>query len=339
MMTIGMKLSAMQSSLRRCLHCHHRAISRQRSSPRSITTSSTNNSGARASQTTAATTWELEGSSIIANKGGIIANKGIHKSVISNPSWSELKNLFATSALPMVGFGFMDNFIMIQAGGYIDSTLGVKFGLATLTAAAMGQVVSDVSGVLFGSTVEHAITRTGLVHPSHLSPAQRRLPLSRRVSLAGAVIGVMVGCGLGATALLFVPHQNHSETKQKHVQKIKEVLSNMLRVNDIGSDNCTVYLADFCGEPETAETSSIQLRPMNNSDPASLHQQCACGGSTMISNSSRSQFLCTPIYGKNKSLLGVIEFAINSPERTFGEREEQLAQITARHIGVVLDHL
>ena len=33
---------------------------------------------------------------------------------------------------------------MIQAGGYIDSTLGVKFGLATLTAAAMGQVVSDV---------------------------------------------------------------------------------------------------------------------------------------------------------------------------------------------------
>ena len=36
------------------------------------------------------------------------------------------------------------SFIMIQAGGYIDSTLGVKFGLATLTAAAMGQVVSDV---------------------------------------------------------------------------------------------------------------------------------------------------------------------------------------------------
>lgn len=33
---------------------------------------------------------------------------------------------------------------MIQAGGYIDSTLGVKFGLTTLTAAAMGQVVSDV---------------------------------------------------------------------------------------------------------------------------------------------------------------------------------------------------
>mmetsp|Transcript_11351 Transcript_11351/g.24078 ORF Transcript_11351/g.24078 Transcript_11351/m.24078 type:complete len:229 (+) Transcript_11351:90-776(+) len=60
------------------------------------------------------------------------------------PTSSQLQNLFLASAIPMVGFGFMDNFIMIQAGGLIDSTLGVKFGLATLTAAAMGQVVSDV---------------------------------------------------------------------------------------------------------------------------------------------------------------------------------------------------
>ena len=60
------------------------------------------------------------------------------------PSTEQLKTLFFASAAPMVGFGFMDNFIMIQAGGLIDSTLGVKFGLATLTAAAMGQIFSDV---------------------------------------------------------------------------------------------------------------------------------------------------------------------------------------------------
>lgn len=63
---------------------------------------------------------------------------------IETPSFHQLKALFVSSAIPMVGFGFMDNFIMIQAGGYIDATLGVKFGLATMTAAAMGQVVSDV---------------------------------------------------------------------------------------------------------------------------------------------------------------------------------------------------
>lgn len=38
----------------------------------------------------------------------------------------------------MVGFGAMDNFVMIQAGQYIDSTLGVQLGLATMTAAAAG---------------------------------------------------------------------------------------------------------------------------------------------------------------------------------------------------------
>ena len=56
----------------------------------------------------------------------------------------------------MFAFGFMDNLIMIQAGGYIDATFGAALGLATLAAAAMGQVVSDVSGVIFGSTVERA---------------------------------------------------------------------------------------------------------------------------------------------------------------------------------------
>lgn len=53
-------------------------------------------------------------------------------------SWRQIQTIMLSSALPMVGFGFMDNFVMIQAGSYIDSTLGVQFGLTTMTAAAMG---------------------------------------------------------------------------------------------------------------------------------------------------------------------------------------------------------
>lgn len=60
----------------------------------------------------------------------------------------------------MVGFGFMDNFIMVQAGGYIDATLGVQLGLATLTAAAMGQVVSDVRFVPCRSLHLHLVLRS-----------------------------------------------------------------------------------------------------------------------------------------------------------------------------------
>jgi hypothetical protein len=51
-------------------------------------------------------------------------------------------------------FGLMDNLVMLSCGDLIDQSFGVKFGLATLTAAACGQVVSDVCGVCFGGVVQ-----------------------------------------------------------------------------------------------------------------------------------------------------------------------------------------
>lgn len=43
---------------------------------------------------------------------------------------------------------------MLSCGDLIDNTLGVRFGLATLTAAACGQVFSDLTGVCFGGVVQ-----------------------------------------------------------------------------------------------------------------------------------------------------------------------------------------
>ncbi len=47
-------------------------------------------------------------------------------------------------------------------GEFVDSTLGVTFGLSTLTAAAIGQIFSDVSGVCFGGTVEAFMGKLGV---------------------------------------------------------------------------------------------------------------------------------------------------------------------------------
>ena len=49
------------------------------------------------------------------------------------------------SALPMVGFGFMDNFIMLLAGDFIDASLGFKLGLTTLCAAGLKATYSPTS--------------------------------------------------------------------------------------------------------------------------------------------------------------------------------------------------
>jgi hypothetical protein len=92
----------------------------------------------------------------------------------------------------MVGFGFMDNLVMIQAGDAIDSTIGVAFGLSTLTAAAYGQVISDVSGTVFGSAVESAAKWLGLP-AAGLTRAQCELRHVRMLSTSSAAVGVVLG--------------------------------------------------------------------------------------------------------------------------------------------------
>ncbi|EKX46240.1 hypothetical protein GUITHDRAFT_60115, partial [Guillardia theta CCMP2712] len=98
-------------------------------------------------------------------------------------------------------FGFMDNVVMITMGDLIDSTLGVTFGLSTLTAAGFGQIFSDVSGVCFGGTVEAIFLRLGLP-TAKLTSEQAQLRVTRLVSTFGAACGVVVGCLLGMSTLL-----------------------------------------------------------------------------------------------------------------------------------------
>jgi len=124
----------------------------------------------------------------------------------------ELRRWFLASAVPMVGFGFVDNTVMIHAGNFIDLTLGVTFGLSTLAAAACGQICSDVAGVAGGAQLEALFSRLGLPRPN-LTPAQRSTPLVRRIGLIGQIVGVFCGCSLGMVNLLFIDTGRIAEIK------------------------------------------------------------------------------------------------------------------------------
>lgn len=87
------------------------------------------------------------------------------------------------SAVPMMGFGFMDNTIMIHAGHYVDCTLGVAFGLSTLAAAGIGQIFSGIGGVMFGDALDTAFRR--LSGSAGLSAAQRTMRASRMAKMTG----------------------------------------------------------------------------------------------------------------------------------------------------------
>jgi len=119
------------------------------------------------------------------------------------PSSLQLRRHAIACAVPMVGFGAMDNFIMIQAGDYIDTTIGVSFGMATMTAAACGQICSDFSGVCFGGTVEALANKLGLPL-ANLTPAQARIPRVKMLSTGSAAVGVVIGCIIGMCSLLLM---------------------------------------------------------------------------------------------------------------------------------------
>lgn len=147
----------------------------------------------------------------------------------------------------MVGFGFMDNVVMIQAGDLIDSTLGLALGLSTLTAAAYGQVVSDVCGTLFGNTIDHIAARLGL-RTARLTEAQLRMRRVRLVGMGGAVFGVIIGCLLGMTTLLFKDLRKNERLKRQ--RELHTLFSTLMEEghNLIGAEHCTLQLVDSDGE-------------------------------------------------------------------------------------------
>eukprot|EP01066_Platyproteum_vivax_P008956 Platyproteum_vivax@DN3890_c0_g1_i1.p1 len=144
---------------------------------------------------------------------------------VKYPSNRQLRAHFFNAAIPMLGFGFMDNLVMIQAGEYIDTTLGVAFGLSTITAAAFGQVFSDVSGVCFGSTIEACAIKLGIPYAS-FSSIQRNLGIVKVVGTAGRVFGVITGCLLGMTCLLLIDVE--MPQRKKRLQEFTTILNIMM---------------------------------------------------------------------------------------------------------------
>jgi hypothetical protein len=225
--------------------------------------------------------------------------------VHSSLSWQQVQSLFLAAAVPMCGFGFMDQFIMVSAGSYIDQTLGVQLGLATMTAAACGQVLSDSCGVLFGGTLE----RLFVVAPAKLSTAQQALPVVGRIKLLGAVLGVITGCMIGAIPLILTSsreveeddkkhHHQHVSTGYEQHQRIRSFLHNVMTspserwhrhsarctLHVLGVDNVDGKLSTRCElTPFAAEVVIVSPCPMGSkssyTNPSEV-QQCINSGDT-----------------------------------------------------------
>lgn len=141
-------------------------------------------------------------------------------SSIPRPTSRQLYIVAMQAAIPMVGFGFMDNFLMLWFGEAIDCTLGAAFCLSTLAAAGLGNTLSDLAGVVTGDFLEAIAARVSL--PQHaLTAAQRSLKLTRYWSALGGCVGITIGCLLGMCCLPFMDTDKADKAKQsKELQTI-----------------------------------------------------------------------------------------------------------------------
>ena len=119
------------------------------------------------------------------------------------PLRRQLVALGVRAGVPMIGFGVMDNIIMLTAGQQIEMGIGAMLGLSTLAAAGLGQIVSDVSGVFSGGAVDALASRLKL-QPHGLSQRQLTLPAARWARLFGQAGGIALGCTLGLSCLFFI---------------------------------------------------------------------------------------------------------------------------------------
>jgi len=129
------------------------------------------------------------------------------------PTTRQLLLTGVTNALPFIGFGFLDNAVMIVAGEYIDITLGQAFGISTMAAAALGNMVSDMAGIGLAGYVEVLASGLGIEEP-HLTGQQLMMKSTRFANYGGRALGIMFGCFLGMFPLLFFDGRDDEEAEK-----------------------------------------------------------------------------------------------------------------------------
>ncbi|NXT13085.1 TMM65 protein, partial [Prunella fulvescens] len=117
------------------------------------------------------------------------------------PTPGQLRHVFFHNALPFVGFGFLDNAIMIAAGTQIEMSIGVVLGISTMAGNLAGYV-------------EALASRLGLSIPD-LTPKQADMWQTRLSAHLGKAVGVTIGCILGMFPLLFFGEEEEKLEEKK----------------------------------------------------------------------------------------------------------------------------
>lgn len=117
-------------------------------------------------------------------------------------TYAQLKSVALSQMYPFIGFGFLDNALMLAFGETIESSVGLSLGLSTMAAAAIGNTLSDVCGVGLANKIEYWCAKFGLTEEVTMTTGQAKEMRVVVARLGGAMTGVTIGCILGSFPLL-----------------------------------------------------------------------------------------------------------------------------------------
>jgi hypothetical protein len=117
-------------------------------------------------------------------------------------TYAQLKSVALSQMYPFIGFGFLDNALMLAFGETIESSVGLSLGLSTMAAAAIGNTLSDVCGVGLANKIEYWCAKFGLTEEVTMTTGQAKEMRVVVARLGGAMTGVTTGCIVGSFPLL-----------------------------------------------------------------------------------------------------------------------------------------
>ena len=117
-------------------------------------------------------------------------------------TYAHLKSVALSQMYPFIGFGFLDNALMLAFGETIESSVGLSLGLSTMAAAAIGNTLSDVCGVGLANKIEYWCAKFGLTEEVTMTTGQAKEMRVVVARLGGAMTGVTIGCIVGSFPLL-----------------------------------------------------------------------------------------------------------------------------------------
>ena len=279
----------------------------------------------------------------------------------SVPTRPQLNNVFIASAIPFIGFGFVDNAIMILAGDYIDMTIGISLGISTMAAAGLGNLVSDVCGVWAGSSVEKASRAMGFKLPQ-LSEWQMQHKLTKRYENFGSALGVTIGCLLGMFPLLLMDANKDQEKKKEG--KLRLLFQNIFHELSeiIEADGATLFLCDeekeelysfaFLNDNDGMKVDEIRVPyykgivgacmkkgKIINVKEASSDKRFY-GKYDRVTGYTTKSILAVPVLNQYGKTIGVLE-AINknTKEGHFTSQDQQLLVSISSHISLAVSSL